>query len=71
MRIQISWAAAVIAALICPLPSVMAKTIRLQTATFAVQFQVGDDGRLYQRPIGADNETERLNRDDEAYPQAE
>ena len=42
----------------------------LPTATMAVRFQVGDDGRLYQRPIGASDATEPLQRDDELYPQA-
>ncbi len=42
----------------------------LQTATFAVQFQVGNDGRLYQRPIGVGDEKEPLLRDEESYPQA-
>ena len=42
----------------------------LQTKTFAVRFEVGGDGRLYQRPIGAGNDAEPLKRDDESYPQA-
>lgn len=42
----------------------------LKTRSFAMAFQVGDDGRLYQRPIGADDSTAKLSRDDEFYPQA-
>lgn len=43
--------------------------ISLKTKTFVVNFQVGDDGRLYQRPLGgvADG---KLKRDEEFYPQA-
>ena len=46
------------------------ETFRLRTKSFAVTFQVGDDGRLYQRPIGADDPGAKLSRDDEFYPQA-
>lgn len=42
----------------------------LNTKNFAIQFQVGEDGRLYQRPIGAADTGAKLQRDDEAYPQA-
>ena len=42
----------------------------LKTRNFAMTFQVGDDGRLYQRPIGAEDPTTKLTRDDEFYPQA-
>ncbi|HTR41375.1 MAG TPA: alpha-galactosidase [Pseudomonadales bacterium] len=41
----------------------------IKTKTFAVNFQVGDDGRLYQFPIGA-GEDSKLLRDQEFYPQA-
>ena len=46
------------------------ETFRLKTKSFAVTFQVGDDGRLYQRPMGADDSSAKLTRDDEFYPQA-
>ena len=44
-------------------------TFSLKTKTFAVNFQVGDDGRLYQYPIGSDQNSKLL-RDQEFYPQA-
>ncbi|HEY3861593.1 MAG TPA: alpha-galactosidase [Verrucomicrobiae bacterium] len=40
----------------------------LKTATFTVNLRIGDDGRLYQRPIGIDDGKSR--RDDEFFPQA-
>jgi len=46
------------------------ETFSLKTKNFAVNFQVGDDDRLYQRPIGATNLNAKLRRDDEFYPQA-
>ena len=46
------------------------ETFNLGTKTFVMTFQVGDDGRLYQCPIGADNPATKLVRDDEFYPQA-
>lgn len=46
------------------------ESFRLRTKSFAVTFQVGDDGRLYQSPIGAGNPGAKLSRDDEFYPQA-
>jgi alpha-galactosidase len=42
----------------------------VRTRTFALNFEVGPDGRLYQNPIGAADPTAKLPRDDEAYPQA-
>lgn len=42
----------------------------VRTKNFAVNFEVGDGGRLYQRAIGAVNEDKELQRNDEAYPQA-
>jgi hypothetical protein len=41
----------------------------VQTAHFSLAFQVGVDGRLYQRAIG-DEEKAKSKRWDEAYPQA-
>ncbi len=46
------------------------ETFSLKTKSFSVNFQVGDDGRLYQRPIGLDDANGKLQRDDEFYPQA-
>ena len=51
-----------------PLPA--DKVIRLSTAHFELVFQVGPDGRLYQRTIGEANAKAKLPRVDEAYPQA-
>jgi len=45
-------------------------SIVLKTRSFALTFQVGDDGRLYQRPIGGGDSAAKLKRDDEFYPQA-
>ncbi len=42
----------------------------ITTKSFAVRFQVGGDGRLYQQPLGAENPVAKVRRDDEAYPQA-
>ena len=55
-----------------PLPFALPpyETFSLKTKSFALDFQVGDDGRLYQRPIGASNPDAKLKRDDECYPQA-
>ncbi|MES1180554.1 MAG: alpha-galactosidase [Verrucomicrobiota bacterium] len=58
-----------LAALVCAAPSLSAKPFSVQTESFAVNFQVGDDGRLYQISIGADSKM-KLSRDDEFYPQA-
>src|SRR6266478_8074492 len=64
------------AGLICAAPTLFAETVpphetvSLKTANFKIDFQVGDDGRLYQRAIGAADENERLQRWDESYPQA-
>lgn len=40
----------------------------VQTRSFTLAFEVGDDGRLYQSPIGS--APAKLQRDDESYPQA-
>jgi alpha-galactosidase len=42
----------------------------VQTKNFALNFEVGDDGRLYQRAVGAADANEKLQRTDECYPQA-
>src|SRR5581483_11749388 len=41
-----------------------------QTKSFALSFEVGDDGRLYQQPVGAPEANKKLQRNDESYPQA-
>ena len=42
----------------------------INTKTFALDFQVGDDGRLYQQAIGGGDGDGKLLRSSEAYPQA-
>jgi alpha-galactosidase len=42
----------------------------IKTKSFAVEFEVGDDDRLYQRPLGGGTPKGKLQRNDEAYPQA-
>lgn len=44
------------------------ETFAVRTKTFALNFQVKDDGRLYQRAIGG-RENSKLLRTDEAFPQ--
>jgi alpha-galactosidase len=51
-------------------PSLFAQTFSLETKSFVVNFQVGEDGRLYQHPIGENDPNAKLQRDDEGYPQA-
>jgi alpha-galactosidase len=46
------------------------ETFSVQTKTFALNFEIGDDGRLYQRAVGAADENAKLLRTDESYPQA-
>ena len=42
----------------------------IQTQTFALNFEVGDDWRLYQRAKLAADTNGKLLRTDDAYPQA-
>jgi alpha-galactosidase len=42
----------------------------VQTKNFALNFATGDDGRLYQRAVGAADADAKLLRPDESYPQA-
>lgn len=44
--------------------------VSLSTKSFALNFEVGDDGRLYQRAIGTGGDKQKSQRYDEAYPQA-
>ena len=46
------------------------ETFRVATKTFALNFEVGDDGRLYQRTIGSSSAKDKVQRVDESYPQA-
>lgn len=46
------------------------ESFSLKTKSFAIHFQVGEDGRLGQFPIGATEPDGMLPRDDEFYPQA-
>ena len=42
----------------------------IRTKTFSLDFEVGDDRRLYQRAVGAGDADDKLERSSEAYPQA-
>src|SRR5258708_6224754 len=42
----------------------------VSTKNFTLNFDVGGDGRLYQRAVGAVNVNKKLQRTDECYPQA-
>ena len=46
------------------------KQFSVQTKNFALNYEVGDDGRLYQHAIGDVEENAKLLRTDESYPQA-
>src|SRR5580693_2848833 len=48
----------------------LAEKISVGTKDFTLNFQVGDDRRLYQQPIGVEESNWKLQRDDEYYPQA-
>src|ERR1700677_1220395 len=69
---KLTFIAPIAAVLIGFSPSLFGQTISLKTKSLAMDFQVGDSGRLYQIPIGeaglSDNEKHR--RDQEFYPQA-
>src|ERR1700729_2928414 len=43
---------------------------RVSTKDFALNFEVGEDGRLYQRAVGGVDENATLLRSDESYPPA-
>jgi alpha-galactosidase len=45
------------------------ESFQVRTKNFSLQFQVGDDGRLYQREVGG-NEAGKLTRNEEAFPQS-
>lgn len=45
-------------------------TIAVQTKTFTLNFDVGEDGRLYQRRVGERNGSGKRLRSDEGFPQA-
>jgi alpha-galactosidase len=46
------------------------ESLSLKTRNLTLDFEVGEDGRLYQRAIGAGAQKGRPQRADEAYPQA-
>ena len=54
--------------MLSPPRSRLSEAFSIRTKSLSLDFQVGDDGRLYQQPVGAKKTT--LKRDDEAYPQA-
>lgn len=60
------------AVLISIAPALFAGSTELsvKTKSFALNFQVGEDGRLYQQPIGVENPAPKPLRDSEFYPQA-
>ncbi len=56
--------------LLCLAHSTSAETISVGTKDLALNFQVGDDRRLYQQPVGTEQPNWKPQRDDEFYPQA-
>ena len=50
--------------------SAVTKQFSVNTKNFVLSFEVGDDGRLYQRAVGAADADAKLLRTDESYPQA-
>ncbi len=46
------------------------KTFTVKTASLAIELEVREDGRLYQRPIGAAAPGQKPDRVEESYPQA-
>ena len=42
----------------------------ITTRTYTLRFEVGEDGRLYQRSLGSADARQKRQRTDEAYPQA-
>ena len=63
-----------IAALITIIPVLEAapaeQAIQVTTANFELVFEVGKDGRLYQRAVGGGEAKGKPTREDEAYPQS-
>ncbi len=53
-----------------PLALAPYETFSVKTKNFSLNFEIGDDGRLYQRSIGASDLNAKLSRDGEAFPQA-
>src|SRR5260370_35066821 len=56
--------------LLCLARSTFAERITIGTKEFSLNFQEGNDHRLYQQPIGAEQAGWEPKRDDEFYPQA-
>ena len=46
------------------------QTFAIRTKSFALNFETGADGRLYQRAVGTGTQSEKLKRMDEAFPPA-
>jgi alpha-galactosidase len=55
-----------------PIPTALPpyEIMNLQTKNFTLRFQVGDDGRLYQRALGGAPGNDQPQRAEEGYPQA-
>ena len=51
-------------------PASSSPDVNVQTKSLTLIFHVGEDGRLYQQPLGGGTEKLKLQRDDECYPQA-
>ncbi len=66
LAVLISTSAALVAANAAP----SSPNLTVQTKSLTLNFQVGEGGRLYQRPLGSDRAKSKLQRDDECYPQA-
>lgn len=67
------WADAVITmndGVIAPVAVAPYEMVPVQTKSFALNFQVGDDGRLYQAQVGTPAKSAVPPRPEEAYPQA-
>ncbi|HEX4645112.1 MAG TPA: glycoside hydrolase family 36 N-terminal domain-containing protein, partial [Verrucomicrobiae bacterium] len=69
MHLQFSFGLA-LAGLLCVASSTSAERISIGTKEFTLNFQVGDDHRLYQQPIGIEHAGWKPQRDEEFYPQA-
>ncbi|MEJ0091693.1 MAG: alpha-galactosidase [Limisphaerales bacterium] len=53
-----------------PLALAPYETFSVKTRSFSLNFEIGEDGRFYQRAVGATDINGKLQRDGEAYPQA-
>ena len=55
---------------VCAAKPLTSESFTVRTKNLVLNFEVGSDGRLYQRPVGADNSNVRPQRVEESYPQA-